>query len=106
MNAEYRQRFAAIDWTPLPEPVRVEAIAPARADLPCPRVITDGMPLTEHIDGKHYDSKSAYRAVTKANGYVEVGNDPSRFRKPGQNKADPKARRAAADKAIQQVLGH
>lgn len=34
MNAEYRQRFAAIDWTPLPEPVRVEAIAPARADLP------------------------------------------------------------------------
>lgn len=106
MNAEYRQRFAAIDWTPLPEPVRVDAIAPARADLPCPMVISDSMPDTEHVNGNFYSSKSAYRAVTKANGYVEVGNDPSRFRKPGQKKPDPKARRAAADKAIQQVLGH
>lgn len=77
----------------------------ARGDYPCPRVFTDTMPLTEHVDGKSYDSKSAYRAVTKAHGYVEVGNDPARLRKPVKPKADPVKRRAAVQKAVAQVIG-
>jgi hypothetical protein len=40
------------------------------------------MPAAEHVDGKFYESKSAYRAVTRANGLIEVGNDSQRFRKP------------------------
>lgn len=44
-------------------------------------VIDDSMPPTEHlIDGKIYESKSAFRAVTKAHGCVEVGNDSIRSR--------------------------
>lgn len=39
-------------------------------------VIQDTMPLTWHpSDGKHYDSKSKFRAVTKAHGALEVGNE-------------------------------
>lgn len=38
-------------------------------------VIEDSMPATKHpIDGKYYESKSAFRRVTKASGCVEVGN--------------------------------
>lgn len=74
-------------------------------NYPCPRIATDTMDLTEHVDGKFYDSKSAYRAVTKANGMVEVGNDPARFRKPEKPKTDPKARREAVERATAQVLG-
>lgn len=50
-----------------------EHVAPG--NYPCPRVITDTMPLTEHIDGRQYDSKSEFRKVTKANGCIEVGNE-------------------------------
>lgn len=31
--------------------------------------------LQSMFDGKHYDSKSKYRAELKAHGYVEMGND-------------------------------
>lgn len=48
--------------------------------LPVPMFISDSMDPTEHVDGKLYTSKSQFRAVTKANGMVEVGNDPSRLK--------------------------
>lgn len=39
-------------------------------------VIVDSMNATQHpCDGKYYDSKSAFRRVTKAHGCVELGND-------------------------------
>ena len=65
-------------------------------------VVGDGMDPTEHVDGKFYDSKSAYRAVTKAHGMIEVGNDPARFKTPARQdvKADPRQRREAVQKAI------
>lgn len=41
-----------------------------------PMIVTDEMPWTQHpCNGKFYNSKSAFRAVTKANGMVEIGND-------------------------------
>lgn len=39
-------------------------------------VISDTIPDMVHpANGKKYDSKSAFRKVTKAHGYVEVGNE-------------------------------
>ena len=33
------------------------------------------MPPIEHVDGRFYTSKAAYRAVTRAHGLTEVGNE-------------------------------
>ena len=101
----YRRGYAAIDWRPLPPPERKPEPAPARAaDLACPRLALDGMPATEHIDGKFYDSKSAFRAVTKAHGCIEVGNDPARLRPAPPPKPDRRAIKAAIQKAYSEVL--
>lgn len=75
----------------------------ARADFPCPRVVTDTMPPIEHVDGKFYDSKSAFRATTKANGMIEVGNDPARLRPGDKPKRDDRKIDAAIHKAIAEV---
>lgn len=80
-----------------------EAVKPG--NYPCPRLVLDTMDLTEHVDGNFYDSKSAFRAVTKAQGLVEVGNDSARLRKPEKPKADPKQRREAVERATAKVLG-
>ena len=37
--------------------------------------ISDTMAPLEHVDGRFYDSKSQFRAVTKANGCIEVGTE-------------------------------
>ena len=71
----------------------------ARSDMPCPMLISDHMPECEHVDGKFYSSKSAYRRVTKANGLIEVGNDPARFSRPKRPNRD-KGIEQAIDKAI------
>ena len=52
--------------------VRLE---PARSDLPLPFVISDEMPPVEQVDGRHYTSKAAFRAVGRAHGLTEVGNE-------------------------------
>ena len=70
----------------------------ARSAYPCPRISSDTMDLTEHIDGKFYDSKSAFRAVTKANGCIEVGNDPARLRPKEREK--PKIDGAVIERAM------
>lgn len=42
-------------------------------------LVTDRMPALEHpCDGRTYDSKSAFRGVTKAHGCYEMGNDAPR----------------------------
>lgn len=42
-----------------------------------PIVMTDTMDaIRSEADGKHYDSKSAYRRGLRAAGCVEVGNEP------------------------------
>ena len=70
-----------------------------------PHVISDTMPATEHVDGRFYESKSAFRRVTRENGYVEIGNDPARLRKPERPKGDKTKRREAVKKAVASVLG-
>lgn len=45
-------------------------------------IISDTQPLLKHpITGKHYDSKSRFRADTKASGCEEVGNERMETRK-------------------------
>ena len=48
---------------------------PARSALPCPNVISDEMPPVEQVDGQFYSSKSKFRAVGRAHGLTEVGNE-------------------------------
>lgn len=48
---------------------------PARSSLPLPNVISDTMDATEQVDGKFYTSKRAFRAVGRAHGLTEVGNE-------------------------------
>ncbi len=73
-----------------------------RSDYPCPRIISDTMPPTEHVDGKFYDSKSAFRKVTEAKGYVELGNDTARFKAPDRPQRDASNLNATLHKAIAQ----
>lgn len=74
----------------------------ARSDLPCPMIASDTMPPTQHVDGRHYTSKSQYRAITKARGYVEVGDDPARHIRPPKPKPDRAAIKEAVARAVAQ----
>ena len=83
---------------------RIEQERGKRSDLPVPMIIGDHMDAAEHpCDGKLYESKSAFRRVTKANGCVEVGNDPQRLKKFAPPKPDRKAIRAAIKQAANRV---
>ena len=52
-----------------------DRLEPARSDLPVPFVISDEMPAIEQVDGRYYTSKAAFRAVGRAHGLTEVGNE-------------------------------
>jgi hypothetical protein len=74
--------------------------APKRSGLAAPMVISDGMPDTQHpCTGQYMSSKSAYRAVTKAHGCIEMGNDPARLRPRQKPRPDRKAIRDSVAKA-------
>jgi hypothetical protein len=80
----------------------------ARSALPCPHVISDEIPPTEHVDGRHYTSKAAFRAITRAQGLTEVGNDkaPPKWRAT-DTKTVKAARRAALKTATEKYrAGH
>jgi hypothetical protein len=55
-------------------------------------VISDAMPPTEQVDGRFYESKAAFRAVGRALGLTEVGNE----------KPKPKVR-ATADRKVKEA---
>lgn len=49
---------------------------PPPRERKAPAIHLDTMDALEHpLDGQMYDSKSAFRAVTKAHGCIEVGNE-------------------------------
>ena len=49
---------------------------PPRAPQSGIHIIRDEMePATHMADGKHYTSKAAYRATTRAHGMIEIGNE-------------------------------
>jgi len=55
--------------------VEKRRIGVQRSNLSLPYVISDEMPPVEQVDGKFYTSKAAFRAVGRANGLTEVGNE-------------------------------
>jgi hypothetical protein len=74
-------------------------------NMPLPFVISDTMEPTEQVDGRFYESKSAFRAVGRANGLVEVGTEKltaKRVRTSG-TRAAAEARRTAVKTALEKV---
>lgn len=76
-DANYKAGYGAIDWSvPLSKTAPPPRPQSNRADLPAPRLILDTMDALPHpITGEVLDSKSAFRARTKAAGGVELGNE-------------------------------
>ena len=69
-------------------------------NLPLPYVISDTMDPVEQVDGKFYTSKRAFRAVGRALGLTEVGNERPKPRQ--RQKPDPAKRRQSIQRAIEQ----
>jgi hypothetical protein len=100
-----------IAW-PMPTLVEVEpgkfrvfkkTVTPARSSLPMPYIISDEMPPTEQVDGVHYTSKRAFRAVGRALGLTEVGDQkfPPKKRA-SEHRSNKQKRRATLERAIAQ----
>lgn len=82
----------------LVDKAQAEPLARARG----PQVITDTMDGTWHpCDGRVYDSKSRFRAETRARGCIEVGNETI----PDRRWLDTGNRRADIVRAIQHLGG-
>lgn len=64
-------------------------------------LISDEMPAAEHVDGRFYTSKAAFRAVTRANGLTEVGNEKLPRTKPRMSKAK---REAGINQAVEKAF--
>ena len=73
----------------------------ARSALPLPYVISDAMPPTEQVDGKFYESKAAFRAVGRALGLTEVGNEKP---KPKQRATSAREVQAARRQALKKAI--
>jgi hypothetical protein len=72
-----------------------------RSDLPLPYVISDEMPPTEQVDGKFYTSKRAFRAVGRALGLTEVGDQKFKPReRPSRSRETKAARRRTLERAL------
>lgn len=80
---------------------RVEAAPrPARSALASPHVASDTMEPVQHpCTGEVFTSKSGFRAVTRAHGCVEVGDDPARLRPRPARKPDREGIRQSLKKA-------
>jgi hypothetical protein len=77
-------------------------LRPAQSDLPLPYVISDIMPETEQVDGRFYTSKRAFRAVGRALGLTEVGNEkPKPKKRMTEDRAFKEGRRASIKKAVE-----
>jgi hypothetical protein len=73
-----RERFVFRNGglVPWAEASRIQNAEDRRSGLPCPSIIRDGLDgLMSHVDGKRYDSKSAYYRSVKAAGCEIVGNE-------------------------------
>jgi hypothetical protein len=73
----------------------------ARSTLPLPNVISDTMPPTEQVDGRFYTSKAAFRAVGRALGLTEVGNEKPR---PKQRSATAHEQRVARRRVVKDAI--
>jgi hypothetical protein len=72
----------------------------ACSHLPMPYLICDEMPPTEQVDGRFYTSKAKFRAVGRAHGLTEVGNEKP---KPKQRASNDQAVKAARRETLQRA---
>ena len=71
-----------------------------------PMVISDIMDPVEQVDGKFYTSKREYRAVGRAHGLTEIGNEkPKPKIRATDDKATKTKRREAIATAVQRYKG-
>lgn len=86
---------------------RVDKPRPARrrSSLPLPYVVSDAMPPTEQVDGKFYESKRAFRAVGRALGLTEVGNEKLKpnVQRASETRAHKEARRRSIKTAFERA---
>ena len=72
-----------------------------RGDLPLPYVISDIMDPVEQVDGRFYTSKRQYRAVGRAHGLIEVGNEKLKPKtRATDDRVTKEARRTSLKKAV------
>jgi len=77
---------------------------PARSEFPCPHIISDIMDPVEQVDGRFYESKAAFRAVGRALGLTEVGNEkPKPKVRATANPKVKEARQQSLRKAIEKL---
>lgn len=75
----------------------------ARSGLSAPMLMSDTMDPVQHpCTGEYLSSKARFRAVTRAHGCLEVGNDPARLQTPRKPKSDRRAIRRSVEKAFAQ----
>jgi len=74
---------------------------PARSTLPMPYVISDVMEPTEQVDGRFYTSKREFRAVGRALGLTEVGNEKPRLK---TRSAPAREQRSARQRVIKDAI--
>lgn len=67
-----------------------------RSSLAFPSIISDEMPPTEQVDGRFYTSKAKFRAVGRALGLTEVGNEKFKPKTRGSQSQANKSRRIEA----------
>lgn len=96
----FSENFKLIDFSKEIVIERRERRAPRHSNLPCPRISTDSMEPVQHpCTGEYYSSKARFREVTRANGCVEVGNDPARLKPFTKPKPDRQSIRKSIEKA-------
>jgi hypothetical protein len=73
----------------------------ARSDLPMPNIISDSMEAVEQVDGKFYESKSAFRRVGRQLGLTEVGDQKFKPKQRASVSRENKAqRRRTLERAV------
>lgn len=76
MSRTYRNVIAKWVWDPVTHELREVPTGYQSKPIPAPAVHQDSMDALEHpANGKMYDSKAAFRRVTKAHGLEEIGNE-------------------------------
>lgn len=76
----------------------------ARSELPRPYIISDIMEPIEQVDGKFYTSKRQFRAVGRALGLTEIGNEKPKPRvRPSSTRKQKEARIQSVKIAMEKV---
>jgi hypothetical protein len=83
--------------------VKRPQLEPAMSTLPRPYVISDIMEPTEQVDGKFYTSKRQFRAVGRALGLTEVGNETFHM-KPKQHASASRAETEKRARAVKTAI--